>query len=342
MEESDNDWDLFAVVRSCRRTQPPAPTRDAFSFFCSPFPPEVPSVFPSPVKEEVVLGCGTCFPDLAGGSSRDGALLEELCKPFFPKPILQHHPIPSPSPSPAQIRPRMAQIPRSKRRKNQQKRVVCHVPADGLASDMWAWRKYGQKPIKGSPYPRGYYRCSSSKGCQARKQVERSREDPGVLIITYTGEHNHPVPTHRNSLAGSTRSKLSPAAGAGAGGDAAPVSPPTSVVGHSPTTPITSSMEEETELLVEDMEVMGDDDLVFMGLNEVVDGGDMAAEDDEVSRFFQDQSFPPPLPWLGNDPNNNTAFQDQSFPPPLPWFGNDPNNNSNNNTATATAAAGGV
>ncbi|KAL4599088.1 hypothetical protein ACB092_11G101800 [Castanea dentata] len=99
-----------------------------------------------------------------------------------------------------------ASNPKSKRRKNLLKKV-CHVPAEGLSSDIWAWRKYGQKPIKGSPYPRGYYRCSSSKGCLARKQVERNKTDPGMFIVTYTGEHNHPAPTHRNSLAGSTRQK---------------------------------------------------------------------------------------------------------------------------------------
>jgi len=54
---------------------------------------------------------------------------------------------------------------------------------------------------------RGYYRCSSSKGCSARKQVERSRNDPNMLVITYTSEHNHPWPTQRNALAGSTRSQ---------------------------------------------------------------------------------------------------------------------------------------
>ncbi|KAJ0737037.1 putative transcription factor WRKY family [Helianthus annuus] len=46
-----------------------------------------------------------------------------------------------------------AQSTRSKKRKNQMKRV-CQVPAEGLSSDVWSWRKYGQKPIKGSPYPR--------------------------------------------------------------------------------------------------------------------------------------------------------------------------------------------
>ncbi|WOG87121.1 hypothetical protein DCAR_0206344 [Daucus carota subsp. sativus] len=105
-----------------------------------------------------------------------------------------------------------------KRRKGQGKKVVC-IPAPApvnsrptgeiVPSDLWAWRKYGQKPIKGSPYPRGYYRCSSSKGCSARKQVERSRTDPNMLVITYTSEHNHPWPTQRNALAGSTRNNPS-------------------------------------------------------------------------------------------------------------------------------------
>ncbi|KAF7842296.1 putative WRKY transcription factor 14 [Senna tora] len=100
-------------------------------------------------------------------------------------------------------------------RKKEVKKVVC-IPAPAAAnsrtsgevvpSDLWAWRKYGQKPIKGSPYPRGYYRCSSSKGCSARKQVERSRTDPNMLVITYNSEHNHPWPTQRNALAGSVRS----------------------------------------------------------------------------------------------------------------------------------------
>lgn len=65
-------------------------------------------------------------------------------------------------------------------------------------SDLWAWRKYGQKPIKGSPYPRGYYRCSSSKGCPAKKQVERSHADPNMLVVTYSYEHhNHTYPSSK-------------------------------------------------------------------------------------------------------------------------------------------------
>ncbi|KAJ1292639.1 hypothetical protein BS78_01G005400 [Paspalum vaginatum] len=114
--------------------------------------------------------------------------------------------------SPVTVTPAAHQI---MKRKNEVKKVVC-IPAlpptnsrpgggEVIPSDLWAWRKYGQKPIKGSPYPRGYYRCSSSKGCMARKQVERSRSDPNMLVITYTAEHNHPWPMQRNVLAGYSR-----------------------------------------------------------------------------------------------------------------------------------------
>ncbi|KAG4943937.1 hypothetical protein JHK84_048001 [Glycine max] len=51
--------------------------------------------------------------------------------------------------------------------------------------------------------------CSSSKGCSARKQLERSKNDSNMLVITYTSEHNHPWPTQRNALPSSTTSQPS-------------------------------------------------------------------------------------------------------------------------------------
>ncbi|KVI10183.1 DNA-binding WRKY [Cynara cardunculus var. scolymus] len=49
-------------------------------------------------------------------------------------------------------------------------------------------------------------RCSTTKACGAKKQVERNPMDPAIFIVSYSGEHIHPRPTHRSSLAGSTRS----------------------------------------------------------------------------------------------------------------------------------------
>ncbi|GMI76116.1 WRKY DNA-binding protein 21 [Hibiscus trionum] len=84
----------------------------------------------------------------------------------------------------------------SKKRKHRVKRSI-KVPAISnkladIPPDDYSWRKYGQKPIKGSPHPRGYYKCSSMRGCPARKHVERCLEEPSMLIVTYEGEYNHP------------------------------------------------------------------------------------------------------------------------------------------------------
>ncbi|KAJ6831817.1 putative WRKY transcription factor 17 [Iris pallida] len=83
----------------------------------------------------------------------------------------------------------------SKRKRSRVKRTI-RVPAISskmadIPPDEYSWRKYGQKPIKGSPYPRGYYKCSSLRGCPARKHVERAPDDPSMLIVTYEGEHRH-------------------------------------------------------------------------------------------------------------------------------------------------------
>ncbi|KAJ6796504.1 putative WRKY transcription factor 71 [Iris pallida] len=59
--------------------------------------------------------------------------------------------------------------------------------------DGYRWRKYGQKAVKHSPYPRSYYRCTTQK-CSVKKRVERSFEDPTIVITTYEGQHTHQSP----------------------------------------------------------------------------------------------------------------------------------------------------
>nr|QWQ79163.1 ZaWRKY42 [Zanthoxylum armatum] len=60
--------------------------------------------------------------------------------------------------------------------------------------DGYRWRKYGQKAVKNSHFPRSYYRCTTQK-CGVKKRVERSFQDPSFVITTYEGQHNHPLPT---------------------------------------------------------------------------------------------------------------------------------------------------
>lgn len=59
-----------------------------------------------------------------------------------------------------------------------------------MPTDGYKWRKYGQKSIKNNPHPRSYYKCTSSR-CSAKKHVEKSTDDPEMLIVTYEGSHLH-------------------------------------------------------------------------------------------------------------------------------------------------------
>jgi hypothetical protein len=64
--------------------------------------------------------------------------------------------------------------------------VTTEASVDYL-DDGYRWRKYGQKYVKGSGYPRSYYKCTD-KQCPVKKQVDSLVVG---MVVTYEGAHTH-------------------------------------------------------------------------------------------------------------------------------------------------------
>ncbi|KAG6481959.1 hypothetical protein ZIOFF_058583 [Zingiber officinale] len=77
------------------------------------------------------------------------------------------------------------------------------ITVDKPVEDGYNWRKYGQKMVRGSEYPRSYYKCSHLN-CPVKKKIEHS-VDGQVTEIVYKGQHNHqrPAPNKRSGSGGS-------------------------------------------------------------------------------------------------------------------------------------------
>ncbi|TMW82200.1 hypothetical protein EJD97_006537 [Solanum chilense] len=74
---------------------------------------------------------------------------------------------------------------------NTSKQENCHRAISNSIGpdDGYTWRKYGQKTVKGSEFPRSYYKCTG-QNCAVKKKVERSPNGE-ITEIIYNGEHNH-------------------------------------------------------------------------------------------------------------------------------------------------------
>ncbi|XP_018450178.2 probable WRKY transcription factor 10 [Raphanus sativus] len=85
------------------------------------------------------------------------------------------------------------------KRTRKEERVILRMECEeDNPDDGYQWRKYGRKIVNGNPNPRSYFKCTYG-GCNVKKHVERGADDVKLLVTTYDGKHNHPIPTGRSS-----------------------------------------------------------------------------------------------------------------------------------------------
>ncbi|KAK9061576.1 hypothetical protein SSX86_018758 [Deinandra increscens subsp. villosa] len=287
----DDEWDLHAVVRSCTTANvaasavPGGTTVEDYYDAGSDYNLESlasgnegnPFAFPAMgnvsggLEDVYKAGCGQPPPLTTAGETDSAAAIavgndrEGFCHEKLPMLTDSHS---------FSMHAMSSQSTRPRKRRSQEK-TVFQLTQEQLNNDLWAWRKYGQKPIKGSPFPRNYYRCSTTKACGAKKQVERSLMDSSIFVVSYSGEHIHPRPTHRSSLAGTTRSNKF---------NTPPLSSSTAIIDHPPcssSSPAstssfspTTSFKDETENNDEDYDIPNEDVLnKFRNLNRRGGGG---------------------------------------------------------------------
>lgn len=89
---------------------------------------------------------------------------------------------------------------------SEQRLQTSSIIVDKPADDGYNWRKYGQKHVKGSEFPRSYYKCTHAS-CPVRKKVERSL-DGQVTEIIYKGQHNHQPPQKKSKDGGNPNGNL--------------------------------------------------------------------------------------------------------------------------------------
>ncbi|KAK4734614.1 hypothetical protein R3W88_008875 [Solanum pinnatisectum] len=229
----DNDWDLSAVVRSCNINKPnyvTAPNsglvtseNDDWSTFDKNFVADMPNfndlyeifsidfsviimdqnknqemylhpIQPTQFRQQIFLSpfqtMITCVPTTTTTPQQSIDLQQQL--------VMQDQVYPS------FTMPMQTPLIKTFKRKNQSTRVFYEVLQEELTNDKWAWRKYGQKSIKGSPFPRNYFKCSTSGSCKATKIIEKSRKNENYFLVSlalYNNSSKRKLPKSINIVA---------------------------------------------------------------------------------------------------------------------------------------------